>query len=109
VVVIRKEILKCKTKRPIEDGEKVVAVTTRINDFPTWYGVNPNATIFGYPVPNNIRAVDHSFDVAADSVTISWATDFDSNQATGWHRMEIDVPVTEEKITALLVAMKLSC
>jgi hypothetical protein len=74
-----------------------------------WYGAKPIGTVFGYPVPDNIRAVDHTFDVVADSVSIAWATEFNSNQATGWHRMDIEMPITEEKITALLVAMKLSC
>lgn len=85
-----------------------MAVTTRINDFPTWYGGPKQATLFGYPIPRNVRAVDHAFDVARDGVTIAWATYGDPAEKP-WHRMEMCMPITEEKITALLVAMKLSC
>jgi hypothetical protein len=86
-----------------------VAATTQINDFPVWYGVKPIGTVFGYPVPDNVRAVDHTFNVVADSVSIAWATGITSHQSTNWHRMDIEMPMTEEKVTALLVAMKLSC
>lgn len=85
-----------------------MAVTTRINDFPTWYGGPKPATLFGYPVPKNIRAVDHSFDVVREGVTIAWAT-YGDPQDKPWHHMEVSMPITEEQITALLVAMKLSC
>jgi len=86
-----------------------VAVTTQINDFPTWYGAGTKATLFGYPVPENIRAVDHTFDVITDSVTIAWSTNTDLLHSKRWHYMKIEMPMTEEKVTALLVAMKLSC
>lgn len=87
-----------------------MAATTRINDFPTWYGGDHRkATLFGYPVPENIRAVDHTFDVLTDSVTIAWSTNTDLLHSKRWHHMDIEMPMTEEKITALIVAMKLSC
>lgn len=97
------------------DGEKVVAVTTRINDYPSWYGERPvpvsrsKATVFGYPIPENVCAVDHSFSVADDSVRIGWTNEKFAMVERQWHYMEICMPVTEEKILALLVAMKLTC
>lgn len=85
-----------------------MAVTTRINEFPTWYGGGKKPSLFGYPVPENVKAVDHSFNVLNDNVIIAWAT-FDYQPDRPWHQMEMSMPVTEEKITALLIAMKLTC
>jgi hypothetical protein len=82
-----------------------VAVTTRINEFPTWYGAGKNPKLFGYSLPPHIRAVDHSFNVASESVTIAWSIDKDKP----WHHMDVEMPMTEEKVIALIVAMKLSC
>jgi hypothetical protein len=67
------------------------------------------ATVFGYPIPENVRAVDHAFNVASGDVTIGWTTEKFSLHERTWHKMDISMPVTEEKILALLVAMKLSC
>ena len=92
-----------------------MAVITRINDYPSWYSGDPNivrkpkATVFGYPIPPNVLAVDHSFNIQDDSVKIAWTTEKFEMTERNWHYMEICMPVTEEKITALLVAMKLSC
>ena len=93
-----------------------MAVTTRINDYPAWYGGDSHrvlgktkATVFGYPIPPNIQAVDHSFSVTDDSVKIAWTTEKFAMVERRWHYMEMCMPITEEKITALLVAMKLSC
>jgi hypothetical protein len=107
VVVIRKEIPRCKTKRPTEDGGKVVAVTTLTNNFPVWYGGGEKPTLFGYSVPNNVYAVDHSLDVMTNDVRVEWTTNPDFKNP--WHYMELKRPITEEQITALIVAMKLSC
>lgn len=86
-----------------------MAVTTQINDFPTWYGAKSIGTLFGYPVPDNVRAVDHTFNVLLDTVTIAWSTNIDLLHSRRWHHMEIEMPMTHEKVTALLIAMKLSC
>jgi hypothetical protein len=85
-----------------------VAVTTQINDFPTWYGGSNKPNLFGYPVPYNVKAVDHSYDILTDSVLVAWAT-FTDPQDKPWYSMSLVRPITEEQILALIVAMKLSC
>ncbi len=85
-----------------------MAVTTRINEFPTWNGYSNKPSLFGYPIPDNVKAVDHSYDVLTDGVRVAWATYTDPQEKL-WHYMTLERPITEEQITALIVAMKLSC
>jgi hypothetical protein len=85
-----------------------VAVTTLTNEFPTWNGYSNKPSLFGYPIPDNVKAVDHSYDVLTDCVRVAWAT-YSDPQVKLWHQMTLERPITEEQITALIVAMKLSC
>lgn len=85
-----------------------MAVTTLTNEFPTWNGYSNKPSLFGYPIPDNVKAVDHSYDVLTDGVRVAWAT-YTDPQGKLWHNMTLERPITEEQITALIVAMKLSC
>ena len=84
-----------------------MAVTTLTNEFPTWYGYANKPSLFGYPIPDNVKAVDHAYDVLTDGVRVAWETY--SAPKESWHHMTLKRPITEEQITALIVAMKLSC
>ena len=90
------------TKKPTVAGARPMAINTASNPVRT---VDTNTyTLYGYPVPRNVTAIEMRHDVVHAMDVVRWRVK-DSKEI-----FSMDMPVvTDETIMAVLAAMRLSC
>lgn len=95
------------TKKKTVDGEAAMATLTASNPLEMYEGQphhGGGSYILGHRIPDGVRFLQSGRDMLTDGYTVFWI-----NEKKGVHNMTLQEPIDDDSITALIVAMRLSC